>query len=152
MEILINPNVAYLILMIGVVLAIMALFAPGTGVLEIGALFMLFLAGWEISQQPINFWALLLLILGVVPFIIAVRRSRKLIYLVVALVAFIIGSAYAMGEAVKLIKKRMKVREINKASEAMGEYRTIDVMDTAAFVEYRRRIRHLLTSTVPADA
>ena len=24
--------------------------------------------------------------------------------------------------------------------------------DTAAFVEYRRRIRHLLTSTVPADA
>lgn len=94
MEILIDPNVAYLILMVGVVLAIMALFAPGTGVLEIGALFMLFLAGWEISQQPINLWALLLLVLGVVPFIIAVRRSRKLIYLVIALVAFIIGSAY----------------------------------------------------------
>jgi membrane-bound ClpP family serine protease len=86
MEIILDPNVAYLILMVGVVLAIMALFAPGTGVLEVGALFMLFLAGWEISQQPINLWALLVLILGVVPFIIAVRRSHKLIYLVIALI------------------------------------------------------------------
>lgn len=94
MEILVDPNVAYLLLVVGVVLAIMALFAPGTGVLEVGALFVLFLAGWEISQQPINLWALVLLILGVVPFIVAVRRSHNLVFLVVALVAFVIGSAY----------------------------------------------------------
>jgi membrane-bound ClpP family serine protease len=94
MEILLNPNVAYLILMIGVVLAIMALFAPGTGVLEVGALFLLFLAGWEISQQAINLWALLLLVLGVIPFILAVRMSHRLIYLVFALIAFVLGSAY----------------------------------------------------------
>ncbi len=94
MEVLLNPNVTYLILIVGVVLAIMALFAPGTGILEIGALFVLFLAGWGISQQAINLWALVILILGVIPFIVAVRRSHKLVYLVVALVAFIIGSAY----------------------------------------------------------
>jgi len=94
MEILVDPNVAYLLLIVGVVLAIMALFAPGTGVLEVGALFVLFLAGWDISQQAINLWALALLILGVVPFIIAVRRSRNLAFLVVALVAFVVGSAY----------------------------------------------------------
>jgi membrane-bound serine protease (ClpP class) len=94
MEILLNPNVAYLILMIGVVLAIMALFAPGTGVLEVGALFMLFLAGWVISQQAINLWALLLLVLGVIPFILAVRKSHRLIYLVFAIIAFVLGSAY----------------------------------------------------------
>ncbi len=94
MEILINPNVAYLLLIVGVVLAIMALFAPGTGVLEVGALFILFLAGWEISQQAINIWALVLLIVGVIPFIIALRRSRNLAFLVVALVAFVVGSAY----------------------------------------------------------
>ena len=94
MEILLNPNVAYLILVIGVILTIMALFAPGTGVLEIGALFVLLLAAWEISQQPINLWALLLLILGVIPFILAVRKSQKLIYLVIALIAFVIGSIY----------------------------------------------------------
>ncbi len=94
MEVLINPNVAYLLLIVGVVLAIMALFAPGTGVLEVGAIFILLLAGWEISQQAINIWALVLLIIGVVPFIIAVRRSRNLAFLVVALVAFVVGSAY----------------------------------------------------------
>jgi membrane-bound serine protease (ClpP class) len=94
MEILIDPNVAYLVLVVGVVVAIMALFAPGTGVLEVGALFLLFVAGWEISQQPINFWALGVLIIGVIPFILAVRKSRNLVYLVVALVAFVIGSAY----------------------------------------------------------
>ena len=43
--------------------------------------------------------------------------------------SFIIGSSYAMAEAVKLTKKRIKIREINKASEAKGEFRTIDVMD-----------------------
>ncbi|HEX9091778.1 MAG TPA: NfeD family protein [Anaerolineales bacterium] len=94
MEILIDPNVAYLLLVVGVVLAIMAVFAPGTGVLEVGALFVLFLAGWEISQLPINLWALILLIIGVIPFILAVRKSRNLIFLVIALIAFVIGSAY----------------------------------------------------------
>ncbi len=82
MEILIDPNVAYLLLVVGIVLAIMALFAPGTGILEIGALFVLFLAGWEMSQLPINLWALVLLILGVIPFILAVRKSRNLVFLV----------------------------------------------------------------------
>lgn len=94
MEILVDPNVAYLLLVVGIVLAIMALFAPGTGVLEIGALFVLFLAGWEISQLPINLWALGLLILGVIPFILAVRKSRNLVFLAIALVAFVLGSTY----------------------------------------------------------
>ncbi|PWB50569.1 MAG: hypothetical protein C3F13_16590 [Anaerolineales bacterium] len=94
MEILINPNVAYIILVVGVVLTVMALFAPGTGILEVSALFVLLLAGWEMTQLPINFWALGLLILGVVPFILAVRKSRNIAFLVVALIAFALGSAY----------------------------------------------------------
>ena len=57
-------------------------------------LFLLILAGWDISQQAINLWALILLILGVIPFIIAVRRSRRLIFLAIALIAFVVGSAY----------------------------------------------------------
>ena len=91
---LIDPNIAYLLLIVGVVLAIMALFAPGTGLLEVGALFILLLAGWEISQQAINLWALGVLILGVIPFVLAMRRSRNLVFLAVALVAFVVGSAY----------------------------------------------------------
>ena len=94
MEILINPNIAYLILVVGVVLTTMALFAPGSGILEVSALFVLILAGWEMTQLPINFWALGVLVLGVIPFILAVRASHNLIYLVIALIAFVIGSAF----------------------------------------------------------
>jgi len=94
MEILINPNIAYLLIVVGIVMVIMALFAPGTGILELGAFFVLLLAFWEISQLPINLWALALLVLGVIPFIVAVRKSHNLVYLAIALVAFIIGSIY----------------------------------------------------------
>ena len=62
--------------------------------LEVGALFVLFLAGWEISQLTINAWALAVLVLGVIPFIVAVRKSRNLVFLIVALVAFVVGSTY----------------------------------------------------------
>jgi membrane-bound serine protease (ClpP class) len=94
MEILIDPNLAYVLLVVGIVTGIMALFAPGTGVLEVGALFVLFLAGWEISQLTINVWALGVLVLGVIPFIVAVRKSRNLVFLIVALIAFVVGSTY----------------------------------------------------------
>src|SRR5512139_3314595 len=96
MESVINPNIAYLLLVGGLVLLIAALFSPGTGIIELGALVMLLLGGLEIIRlaPQVNWWALALLVLGVVPFIIAVRRSRNLTYLIIAIVAFVIGSAY----------------------------------------------------------
>ena len=96
MESLINSNIAYLLLVGGFVLLIAALFAPGTGLLELGALMALLLGGLELIRLAplVNWWALALLVLGVVPFLLAVRRSRNLVYLFVAVVAFIIGSAY----------------------------------------------------------
>ncbi len=94
MNILFDPNVAYLLLVGGFLLAILALFAPGTGLLEIGALFMLVLAGFSIASQPFNWWALAILLLGVVPFILALRRSRRILYLILALASLIIGSIF----------------------------------------------------------
>jgi membrane-bound serine protease (ClpP class) len=99
-ELLLNPNVAYLLLVIGGLLAILAMFTPGTGVLEIGAIFLLILAGWQVYNLPVNFWALILLVVGVVPFILAVRRSRQPVYLAAAILAYIIGSSFLVrGEA-----------------------------------------------------
>lgn len=94
MEFLLNPNVAYLLLAIGSFLVILAIFAPGTGILEIGALFILLLAGWAIYNLPLNIWALIVLVAGVIPFLIAVRRSGKRLYLIIALVALVIGSSF----------------------------------------------------------
>lgn len=87
-------NVYYLLLVAGVLLAIMAMFTPGTGLLEAGAVIALLLAGWGIYREPVNLWALLVLLIGVFPFLLAVRRSGRLLFLAVANIAFVIGSAY----------------------------------------------------------
>ena len=61
MDVLVIPEIAYLILVVGLLLAILALFAPGTGFIELVAFFMLVLAGYGIYHLPINMWALVLL-------------------------------------------------------------------------------------------
>ena len=94
MSLLFDPNVAYLLLVIGLIVAILALFAPGTGVLEVGALFMLFLAGYSIFNQPVNTWALVVLILGVFPFLLALRKSRQYIFLALSILALVVGSVF----------------------------------------------------------
>jgi membrane-bound ClpP family serine protease len=94
MTILLNPNVAYLVLVGGFLLAILAVLAPGSGFLEIGALFGVGLAAYAAYNLPINPWALALLVLGVFPFIIAVRRSHRLMYLGFSLAAMAVGSAF----------------------------------------------------------
>ncbi len=93
-NILLNPNLAYLFLVAGFSLAVLAILSPGTGVLEIAAFFSLLLAGYGIYNLPINYWALAILLLGLLSFIWAVRRAGRLIYLVVSILALVIGSAY----------------------------------------------------------
>jgi membrane-bound serine protease (ClpP class) len=99
---ILNPNVAYMILVVGFLLAIMAVMSPGTGIYEIAALTMLILAGWAVYNLPINYWALAILILGVFPFLLAVRKSRRLVYLVVAIATLVFGSAFLFqGEGLR---------------------------------------------------
>ena len=93
-NILLNPNLAYIFLVGGFSLALMAILTPGTGVLEITAFFSLVLAGFAIYRLPINYWALVILLLGVFPFVWAVRKSGQLITLAIAILALVIGSAY----------------------------------------------------------
>lgn len=93
-DILLNPNVAYLILVVGIVLTMMAILSPGTGVLEIAALFFLALAAYTIYNIPINYWALAIIIVGAILFGIAVRKAKNLILLGVSIGMFIIGSIF----------------------------------------------------------
>lgn len=95
MEFLINPNVSYVLLILGFMIAVLALFSPGTGFLEIAALFALVLAGYGIANLSVNTWALAILGFSLVPFIIALLQpgKRRQIFLVAAVVAFLAGSA-----------------------------------------------------------
>lgn len=91
---LMDPNIAYVLLVLGLVLGVLALFAPGTGLLEIGALFALVLAGIGAVNMDVNLWALIVLVLGVVPFVIALRKWRNWIFLVLAILAVVVGSMF----------------------------------------------------------
>jgi len=94
MDILLNPNVAYLILVAGFLVAILALFSPGTGFLELAALLALMLAGYAIYNLPINGWALVVLLLGVFPFLLAVRKSGRWGFLIASIIALVVGSVF----------------------------------------------------------
>lgn len=91
---LLDPNVAYLLLAAGVLMVVFALITPGTGVLEIGALFLLVLAGWGMYNLPINFWALALLFVGVVLLVLAIRWYKQWAYLVGCILALVVGSVF----------------------------------------------------------
>jgi len=94
MDLFLNPNFAYLILVIGFLIAILALVSPGTGVLEAVAIGLIVFAGWLISRLDFNWVALVVLILGVFPFLWALRKTQKWYFLVISLVALTLGSTF----------------------------------------------------------
>jgi len=94
MNLFLDPNVAYLVLVVGFVLGVLALFTPGTGVLEIGTLFAMFLAGYSVYNLPINLWALIVLVVGVVPFLLALRKFKQWYWLIPAIVSIVVGSVF----------------------------------------------------------
>ena len=94
MNFLLDPNVAYLFLIGGALLAMLALAAPGTGLIEIGAFFCILLAAYAIYNLPINGWALLLLALSVVPFVYALRKPKRELFLALSIALLIAGSIF----------------------------------------------------------
>lgn len=94
MEILLNPNIAYLILAFGLMVTVLAILSPGTGLLELGALLVLGLVAWEVYNLSFNWWALITLILGMVFFILAVRWPKQPAYLIISIIFLVVGSAF----------------------------------------------------------
>jgi len=94
MDFLLNPNVAYLLLTAGLFFTILAMLSPGTGILEILGLIMLILAGYSMYNLPINWWAMLVLLVGFVLFFLAIRRPKNFVYLAASIAALVVGSAF----------------------------------------------------------
>jgi membrane-bound serine protease (ClpP class) len=94
MDFLLDPNIAYLILLGGVLLAMLSLASPGTGLFEIGAFFCIALAGYAIYNLSFNWWALLLLGVSIVPFVYAIQKPKRESYLALSILLLIVGSVF----------------------------------------------------------
>ncbi len=94
MEFLLEPNVAYLILVAGVMLGFMAIVSPGTGLFEVGAFFCLVLAGYAVYNLSFNWWALVLLVLSLIPFVYAIRKPKRELYLGLSILLLVAGSVF----------------------------------------------------------
>jgi membrane-bound serine protease (ClpP class) len=94
MDFLLDPNIAYLFVLGAVLLAMLALVTPGTGVFEIGAFFCMALAGYAIYNLSFNWWALILLGLSLVPFVYAIQKPKRELFLALALLLLVVGSVF----------------------------------------------------------
>ncbi len=94
MNILVNANIAYLLLIFGARFLMMALVTPGTHLMEGAALLLLAAAGYEVFQLGFNAWALIVLVVALVPFIYAIQRPRREWALAVSILGLVIGSLY----------------------------------------------------------
>jgi membrane-bound serine protease (ClpP class) len=94
MNTFINPDIAYLLLMFGSIFLMMAIVTPGTHLMEGAALSLLAAAGYEIYYLGFNWWALVILVLALVPFVYSIRKSGREWALAGSILALIIGSLY----------------------------------------------------------
>jgi membrane-bound serine protease (ClpP class) len=93
-DFLLNPNAVYIVLMAGALLALLALATPGTGLLEIGALFLIAIAGYGLYTLSFRWWALLLIVLSAIPFAYSLQKPKREPFLVLAILMLIAGSIF----------------------------------------------------------
>jgi membrane-bound serine protease (ClpP class) len=94
LDFLLNPNVAYLFLLAGILLGLMAIITPGTGYFEVGALFCVALAGYAVYNLSFNIWALIVLILSIIPFVFAIQKPKRERYLALSILGLVVGSVF----------------------------------------------------------
>jgi len=94
MDFLLEPNIAYLILLSGILLALLAIVTPGTGMLEVGAFFCLVLAGYAVYSLSFSWWALVVLLLSVIPFVYSIQKPKREVFLGLSIFLLVIGSVF----------------------------------------------------------
>lgn len=94
MDPLLNPNIAYVVLVAATFFVLLALMTPGTGIPELLAIFSLLLAGYAVYHLSCNWWALAILLVSLVPFWLAVRGSRPVFWLILSIIGMAIGSLF----------------------------------------------------------
>lgn len=100
MEFLVNPDVAYLLIVTAVMLFILTAVKPKSILLKVGMAVCLVAAGYEFSQLNGNIWALLFVAFSPLPFLVATRQPRPNSFLAFATIGMLtIGSVFLFWTA-----------------------------------------------------
>jgi membrane-bound serine protease (ClpP class) len=87
-------NLAYLLVLASVWTILLAVIMPGTGAFEVVAGGCLFLATIAVFTLPVNLWALLLILAGLIAFGLELRRPMGGLFLVISILLFTAGSVF----------------------------------------------------------
>ena len=94
MNFLLDPNIAYLVLLGAALIVMMALLTPGTGLLEVAALIAIGFAGYAIYRLSFNWWALVLLGVSIPPFVYAIQKPKRELFLALSILLLVVGSVF----------------------------------------------------------
>ncbi len=97
-----SPAIAYLFLLIGLSVAAFEFYAAGVGVAAAVAVLTLFLSGYGIAVLPVNWWALVLGVLGLGLYVFDFQRIQLRLASLVGTVAMVIGARYFVHEPPQL--------------------------------------------------
>ncbi len=92
----ISPTLAYLVLMGSLFFSLLVSLSPGTGIIEVLALLGWFFTAYAVYRLGLTPWALLLLLLSVLPFVYSLRLAgwKRHLVLGFALLGMVAGSLF----------------------------------------------------------
>jgi membrane-bound serine protease (ClpP class) len=94
MDFLLDPNIAYLFLLGGVLFAMLALVTPGTGFFEVISFFCIAIAGYAVYTLSFNIWALILVALSAGVFGVAIQKPKRELFLLLSIALLMVGSVF----------------------------------------------------------
>ncbi|MEA3340466.1 MAG: NfeD family protein [Chloroflexota bacterium] len=97
-SLLTNPNVVYVLLIVGMWATAAAFYVPGTGLMEVAAVLCLVLAVAGLTQLPVNAVGVILILVAGVVFIIDLK-VQSVALTVGALAALVLGSVFIFPPA-----------------------------------------------------
>ncbi len=89
-----NPNIAYILMLVGIYGLLLEFYSPGIGVAGVTGGICLFIAMYAFQMLPLNYAGLGLLVLGIAFIIIEVMMPSFGVFGIGGIVAFIVGSIF----------------------------------------------------------
>lgn len=143
MNILLDPNVSYVLLVLGIFLAALALVSPGTGVLEVGALFLTALAAYGAYNLGVNIWSLIVILLAVLLYFYAIRAKRRGLVLGLSILGLMGGSVFLFTDGWKPLVNPFVAGIVSVLSAG-----SMWLMITKALEAHRVQPRHSLEALI----